>query len=492
MADSTRYVLLLAIAAAARFLVLADFMIADLIAPSLQSSFQTSPTTLLLARNAMPITVTIGIPLAVLLVGRVGLKTIYLAALACFVLALLISAHASNLAWFVVGRVLQGCATAIVSSQVFALLWVFAPRNLLNRGIALVAGMGAFGMTAGPILASLGGAGHHWRSIFDALAMVALLLIPLAWLSMGRPIQAVTPIQQATPYLGASLLFSTWALLLTPWPAGTALASAEFRSLDVITMVGLILWLRQRRQRQDGPWRQPMFLTGFLIRLALFGAIATPGFFTILYLQNQLSWSMSQAALMGAAVSAPMLLGIPLSSHLMRRLQLPRLIGFCLPLVAIGLLGWIWALEGQLVDLMVLCNGVIGIGIGLLIPATTTCAMQTAGRDNALDASGWLVLAEALGPMLGLASQSRILLNVTRSLWHQAMANDQLPAATIAIDLNHIQQALPLASTQDQQLAMRIFLHGLQSVYLCSSLIIAATAMACIRLLQSRQHSQGC
>jgi len=122
MADSTRYVLLLAMAAAARFLVLADFMIADLIAPSLQSSFQTSPTTLLLARNAMPITVTIGIPLAVLLVGRVGLKTIYLAALACFVLALLISAHASNLAWFVVGRVLQGCATAIVSSQVFALL----------------------------------------------------------------------------------------------------------------------------------------------------------------------------------------------------------------------------------------------------------------------------------------------------------------------------------------------------------------------------------
>jgi predicted MFS family arabinose efflux permease len=484
MSEPLRYLLLLTLAAASRFLVLADFTIADLIAPDLQTSFHTTPTALLLARNAMPISLAIGIPLAVLLVEKAGLAKTYLAALVCFTAALLISANATSLDMFVLGRIVQGLSTAVVSSQVFAVLWVFAPSRLLNQGVALVAGVGGVGMAAGPVLASLGGTGGQWRTIFIVLALAVSLLIPLAWLSLRRPIQAVSRIPEAGSYWGGSLFCGAWALLLTRWPDGSPLDSAWMRGTEVLLLIGLGLWLRNRRQGEDGPWRSSQFRAGFLVRFALFGAIATPSFFLVLYLRNQLGWSMEQAALMGVAMSAPMILSIPLSARLLRQISLTRLTSLCLQLMTAGLLGWVLALAFQLVGLMLLCNGLVGISIGLLIPAITSKAMQAGGSRFALQASGWLVLAEALGPMLGLASQSSLLLFVTRLFWRHAMAEAKLPYDLMASDLNRVQQALPLPNAVDQTIASQAFLHGLQSIYLCSALILLATAFACKKLLQ--------
>lgn len=487
MAESMRYLLLLTLAAASRFLVLADLTIADLIGPDLQASFQTSPTALLLARNAMPISLAISIPLAILLVQKAGLTQTYLAALVCFMAALLISANATSLDLFVIGRILQGFSTAVVSSQVFAVLWVYAPSRLFNQGVGLVAGVGAVGLAAGPVLASFGGTGGQWRTIFLVLALAVSLLIPLAWVSLRRPIQAVNRITESGSYWGGSLFCGAWALLLTRWPEGSTLDSPWMRGTEALLLIGLGLWLRNRRQSEEGPWRSSVFRAGFLIRFALFGAIATPSFFLVLYLRNQLGWSMEQAALMGVAISAPMILGIPLSARLLRQISLHRLTSLCLLLMISGLLGWVGALAFHLVGLMMLCNGLIGISIGLLIPAITSKAMQAAGSSYALQASGWLVLAEALGPMLGFASQSSLMLFVTGLFWRHARTEAKLPNAVMAIDLNRIQQALPLPYAGDQAIASQAFLHGLQSIYLCSALILLATAFACKKLLQPSQ-----
>jgi len=113
---------------------------------------------------------------------------------------LLLSANATSLDMFVIGRILQGLSTAVVSSQVFAVLWVFAPSRLLNQGVALVAVVETVGMAAGPVLASLGGTGGQWRTIFIVLTLAVSLLIPLAWLSLRRPTQAVSRITEAGSY----------------------------------------------------------------------------------------------------------------------------------------------------------------------------------------------------------------------------------------------------------------------------------------------------
>jgi hypothetical protein len=67
------------------------------------------------------------------------------------------------------------------------------------------------------------------------------------------------------------------------------------------------------------------------------------------------------------------------------------------------------------------------------------------------------------------------------------MAEAKRPNAVMAIDLNRIQQALPLPNAVDQAIASQAFLHGLQSIYFCSSMILLATTFACKKLLQSNK-----
>ena len=88
--------------------------------------------------------------------------------------------------------------------------------------------------------------------------------------------------------------------------------------------------------------------------------------------------------------------------------------------------------------------------------------------------------------MLGLACQSRLLLFVTGALWLQAKGLGQLSSGAMADDLDRIQQALPLSDAGDQGIASWAFLHGLQSIYLCSALILLATTWICRRLLRQR------
>jgi hypothetical protein len=65
--------------------------------------------------------------------------------------------------------------------------------------------------------------------------------------------QAVSRIPEAGSYWGGSLLGGEWPLLLTLWPEGNPREPAWMRSTEVLLLIGLGLWLRSRRQGEDGP-----------------------------------------------------------------------------------------------------------------------------------------------------------------------------------------------------------------------------------------------
>lgn len=470
------------LAAATRYLVLADLTIADLIGADVQSTFATTPAQLLLARNAMPISLTLAIPLAVFLVSRAGLARSFLISLGGFAAALLLSSAAGNLSTFVLGRILQGFATAVVSSQTFALVQVYAPRSLLNRGVSLIAGVGALGLASGPLLASFVAGSGHWRWVFAALAAAVLLLLPVAWLALRQPLEPnALPIRSARGFFAGSGCCAALALLLTRWPQGTLFDAAWMRGIEVLVAVLLGALLLRRRQHKGGTWDQPTYLVAFLVRLILFGVVATPGFFVVLYLRNQLGWTIEQAALLGVCLSAPMLFGIPLSTQLLRRFSLATLLRAGLLTMAVAMVSWSLALPLALPWLMLLSNGLLGLAIGLLVPAVTASGMRAAAPGHALAASAWLVLADSLGPMLGLAGQGALLLSVTASVWRQGASAAGMPAAQIAQGLDRVQQALPLLSAPGLERAA--FVQGLQAVYWSSALVLVLLALVSGRLL---------
>jgi len=383
-----RYGLVLALVAASRYVVLADLTIADLIGADLQTSFQTTPAQLLLARNAMPISLTMAIPLAVMLVSWLGLVRSFLFSLGAFATALLLSGTANSLSVFVLGRIMQGFATAVMSSQTFALVQVFVPRSMLTRGVALIAGVGAVGLATGPLLASVAVGPDQWRLVFGALAVVVLLLVPVAALVLSKPLEkSVSPIVGVRGFLTGSATCAALGLLLTRWPAGSVLDSPWMRGVELLLVILMGGALLTRLQCLAGTWAQPVFQMAFVVRLLLFGVMATPSFFLLLYLRNQLGWTSGQAALLGVSLSGPMLLGILLSSWLMRCLSLVGLLHTGLLAMALAMVGWSQVVPLAPLDFMVLSNALLGLAIGLLVPAVTASGLRAAAPGQGLAAS---------------------------------------------------------------------------------------------------------
>lgn len=399
--------------AASRYLVMADLTIADLISVDLQRSFQATPAELLLARNAMPISLTLAIPLAVLLTTRIGLGRSVQISLACLAGGLLLAANAGSITTFAIGRMLQGFATAVVSSQTFALIQIYLPQAWLNRGVGLTAATGAVGLATGPLLASFGTGAGHWRSIFGALAAAVLLLMLLACGLLRRPVQPVTrPPQHGVGLIVGSGFCAALALMLTRWPMGNIVGTDWMRGLELLSVMLLGSGLLMLWRRSQGSWRQQMFQLAFVVRLLLFGVVAAPNFFVVLFLRSQLGWSVEQTAWLCVAYSAALLLGIPLSNPLAKRVSLSHLIRIGFVLMALSFLGWIHALAQGSALAMTVSNSLLGFAMGIQIPAVTAAGMRAAPPGYAVSASAWLILADSLGPMLGLASQGGLLVAI--------------------------------------------------------------------------------
>jgi MFS family permease len=436
--------LVLLLVAASRYLVMADLTIADLIGVDLQRTFEATPAELLLARNAMPISLTMAIPIAVLMANRIGLGLSVQLSMACLAGGLLLAANAGNITIFAIGRVLQGFATAVVSSQTFALIQVYLPHAWLNRGVALIAAIGAIGLATGPLLASLATAAGQWRSVFVVLAAAVLLLLLLACVLLKRPLEPVErPPQSGLGLVAGSCFCAALALALTRWPMGNILDTDWMKNLELLAVVLLGSGLLLRWRRSQGSWRQPMFQLAFVVRLLLFGVVAAPNFFVVLFLRTELGWSVEHAALLCVAYSAALLLGIPLSIRLSKRLSLNHLIRIGFFLMTLSFLGWVMALAQGSAFAMAVSNSLLGFAMGIQIPAVTAAGMRAAPPGYAVSASAWLILADSLGPMLGLACQGGLL---------------------VAID--------PLLERER-------FIVGLQGVYLSSTVVLVMAAIIC-------------
>jgi MFS family permease len=114
------------------------------------------------------------------LVERLGWRRLLLAASALFALGAVVCGFAGGLLQFGLGRSLMalGCASFMTAGRVLVNRIPPSPRRF--TGIRFFAAGLAWGIAAGPLLASLALAGSGWRAAFLLLPLPALLLALLA------------------------------------------------------------------------------------------------------------------------------------------------------------------------------------------------------------------------------------------------------------------------------------------------------------------------
>lgn len=307
---------------------------------------------------------------------------------------LLAAGMAADMAWLLVGRLLQGLGAGMLGVAIYVVCGRLLPAPLRPRLLALFATAWVLPAIIGPALAGLLVDALGWRSVFLAVALLlvptALVLLPPLW-SLGPP-QRPEGSRRSAP-MGWAGAAASAALGLH--------ALRDLRSLGdgVLLMTALaMLWLAARRLLPNGTLRGGRGLpTVILLRGLLASAFFSAEVYLPLWLILQHGWSVSAA---GIALSLGALCW-SVGSHLQVRVQAParRLRWLRLGLLAVALAGFGLTVMASanapawsVLPLWLLA----GLGIGLAFPMLSVLTLSYSPEHQQGSNSSALQLSDAL------------------------------------------------------------------------------------------------
>jgi DHA2 family multidrug resistance protein len=373
----------------------------------------------------------ITMPIAQWLAGRYGLKLVYQAALAFFVLGLLLATQATTPLEFVGARVIQGLASGVLAPLSMAISLETLPLEKRAKFGATWTAIVLFGIVSGPSIGGWLGEHFGWRPIF-------YISLPLA-----------------------AFIFLVMALLLAEKKAGKR-PSFDFFGFGSFTL-GLISlqMLLDRGERLDWFSSTEIWLEaiGCALGLYLFAAhvLTTKVHFLNKRLFNDRNFVLSTVIFFAVgfvllstmALTSPMLdeiLGYPPDTT--GSLTIPRGIGLVgafllmsrVPerfdrrlFVAAGVAvviyaNWLMLGYSPLMDWspVAVAGAIQGIGIGILMPSLTKVAFSTLDPTLRPEGTGLFNLSRVYGSTLGVAIVQLFFFNNTQAM-HMALASNLTP-----------------------------------------------------------------
>ncbi|MEI5098089.1 MFS transporter [Streptomyces sp. PmtG] len=400
--------------------------------------------------------------LGVLLVvgGRLGDKygrrRLFLAGLAGFTAASVACGLAMSPQTLIAARLAQGAFGALLIPQGFGILGAVFPRDQIGKAFSAFGPVLGLSAVGGPILAATlidtDPLGLGWRSMF----LINILLGGAALLAAHRLLPHDTG-DRATVIdtVGALLLAAAMGTLLFGLIDGPAHGwrPAAWAALAVAAVAFAAFAHRQTTAAnpliRPSLFRNRGFVSGLILGVAFFAAVAGLLYVISLYLQDGLGHSPLRTALMG---SAPMAAGIVVAAIACHRLigRLGRtLILIGLGTTLAGTLG-LWAAVHTWASAtgpaaIVPAAVVIGLGMGTCFGTVYDITLGDVTPDEAGSGAGSLTAVQQLANALGAAAVTTVYL---RGPHHpdQAMTTSLLIVAAITLACCGLVGLLPRAA----------------------------------------------
>jgi EmrB/QacA subfamily drug resistance transporter len=405
---------MLALLAAAQFMLIVDITVVQIALPSIGSELE-------LSREALTwvvTTYTLVFGGLMILGGRIadvaGARRTLLVGLSVFTAASLVCGVAGSGAVLIGARAAQGVGAALLSPAALAVVTTTFDGRDRNRALGVWAAIGGTGAAAGVLLGGLLTAGPGWQWVFFVnvpVGVAALALIPL--LVRGDVVRGT---RERVDVWGAVTVTSATALLIhgvvhageaawgAPVTVGTLLAAAVGYAVfgGVETRVGTPL-LRPRTLV-----RRPV-VSGMLLMLVATGLLLGLFFLTSLYLQDVLGMDALATGLLFLPVALAITAGAQVGAHAVGRVggRVVAVVG--LLLAAAGAAVLTQAHTADSVFTGVLPGFVLAaFGIGPVFVAATTTTLANVPNEEAGVASGAVTTFHELGGSIGVALVSTI------------------------------------------------------------------------------------
>jgi EmrB/QacA subfamily drug resistance transporter len=400
-----------------------------------------------------------------------GRRRLYVFAMVLFLIGSVWSGLAQNMTQLISARSLQGLGAGGIMPLAFILIGEMFTLEQRARMQGLFSGVWGVSSIVGPLLGGFLVDQLSWRWIFYVNIVPGLLagaLVALAWRDQHHEHE-----RPAVDYGGAALLTASVVILLL----GLMGTGASSWILIATSIVLFILLLAVERRAADpilplALFRDRLFATatthGILTGWAIFGSVS----FIPLFVQAVLGTSATQAGV----TLTPMLLGWVTASIIGTRLLLTvgyrrlGMIGTASLTVGSFLMSQAGMNTGQ-VTLMVFV-ALMGIGMGLSIPAFLIAVQTSVQRRQLGTATSMLQFSRSIGGTLGVSVMGAAL---------SARLASNLVASGLDLDL--VRQLLDPLPGSEVVIAQGARLAMADAIHLVFVIAFFAAALAMITVL---------
>ena len=337
-----------------------------------------------------------------------GRRNLYVFAMVLFLIGSVLCGWANSMTTLIFARAIQGIGAGGIMPLAFILIGEMFTLEQRARMQGFFSGVWGVSSVIGPLLGGFLVDQLSWRWIFYINVLPGLLaaaLVAFGWRDQVRSRQ-----RPAIDYAGAALLtFSVVMLLIGLMETG---AFSWILIAGAVVLFTLLLWVERRAADPILPlplFRDGLFSTatihGILTGWALFGSIS----FIPLFVQAVMGTSATQAGI----TITPMLLGWVTASIIGTRMLLTvgyrklGLIGTATFTVGAFLMSRAGMNSSQ-VSLMIFVT-LMGIGMGLSIPAFLIAVQTSVERRQLGTATSTLQFSRSIGGTLGVSAMGAAL-----------------------------------------------------------------------------------
>ncbi len=402
------------------------------------------------------------------LADRYGRKRIWLGGVVLFTLTSVVCAMASSLPVLIIGCALQGMAGALVIPGALSILTQAFPDPAERAHvIGGWASFNAISLILGPLLGGYLVDQVGWPSIFLVNLPLGVITVLLGLWSVEESANpehaALDPVGQVLSivFLGA-LTYGLIKAGQDGWAAAPTVLAL------VVAAVALMLFIVVERRVARPVLPLDLFggndFTVYNFASFVLGFTGYTSLFLFsLFLQNAQGWSATQAGWRMAPVFLAMLMVSPLFGRLAARYGMRALLSTGYLLLGLAMLSMEQFTPATPYGAVAACFALLGIALGLAVPATGAAVMASAPRERSGAASATMNALRQGGMAIGIALLGSIMnTGAVASLaqsFAKAGSQDAIGLAVAAAQRREIPEALPLAS-QSRHLLHTAFAQG--------------------------------
>jgi EmrB/QacA subfamily drug resistance transporter len=367
---------------------------------------------------------------------RYGRRLIFLVGVVGFALTSVGVAVIGSIAGVIVMRALQGAFGALLLPNTIALLRAAFPPEELNRAVGIWSACSAAAIAGAPVIGGVLVEDVSWQSVFFLNVPIAIITVVLGLVVMPESRESV---RTRFDIPGLVLLAVAVFCLVFGVIHSEAWGWSDPRILELLgasaVFTAAFIVVEQRTAAPLVPlhlFDDRSITLGVITLLLTFFALYGVLFFVSLYFQNVQGLDPVQAGLRLLPLIGVFAISSPYAGRVTTRFgaRLPITVG--LALTTLSLVGLIGLNEGS--SFWTLCPSLVGIGLGvaLVVVASTEAIIASAPVDEAGLAGGLQGIAVQLGGVLGSSILGSILAARVTGVLPGELASHGLPASVAA------------------------------------------------------------